>query len=81
MEQDAEIAAMSAVAKALEPLEEGVRRCVIGWAASRFGASIPGARVDADDDLRWEGSGPRSPISWFQSYLKRMCTAAGPPCL
>jgi len=41
MEQDAEIAAMSAVAKALEPLEEGVRRRVIGWAASRFGASVP----------------------------------------
>lgn len=37
MDQDAEIAAMSAVAKALEPLDELVRRRVISWAASRFG--------------------------------------------
>ena len=32
MDQDAEIAAMSAVAKALEPLDELVRRRVISWA-------------------------------------------------
>lgn len=41
MDQDAEIAAMSAVAKALEPLEGDVRQRVINWAASRFGASLP----------------------------------------
>jgi hypothetical protein len=40
MDQDAEITAMSAVAKALEPLEEEVRQRVISWAASRFGASL-----------------------------------------
>lgn len=40
MEQDAEIAAMSAVAKALEPLDEAVRRRVVGWAASRFGSQL-----------------------------------------
>jgi hypothetical protein len=41
MDQDAEITAMSAVAKALEPLDENVRRRVLSWAASRFGASLP----------------------------------------
>jgi len=41
MDQDAEIAAMSAVAKALEPLDELVRRRVISWAASRFGLQLP----------------------------------------
>ena len=37
MDQDAELTAMSAVAKALEPLDEVVRQRVISWAASRFG--------------------------------------------
>src|SRR5579862_7361508 len=41
MDQDAELAAMSAVAKALESLDEVVRQRVISWAASRFGASLP----------------------------------------
>jgi hypothetical protein len=40
MDQDAEIAAMSAVAKALEPLDEIVQRRVISWAASRFGMPL-----------------------------------------
>jgi hypothetical protein len=40
MDQDAEIAAMSAVAKALEPLDEIVRQRVISWAASRFGSQL-----------------------------------------
>jgi hypothetical protein len=41
MDKDAEIAAMSAVAKALEPLDEIVRQRVISWAASRFGSQLP----------------------------------------
>lgn len=41
MDQDAEITAMSAVAQALEPLDEVVRQRVISWAASRFGGSPP----------------------------------------
>lgn len=41
MDQDVEIAAMGAVARALEPLDEVVRQRVISWAASRFGASLP----------------------------------------
>ena len=41
MDQDAEITAMSTVAKALEPLDELVRQRVISWAASRFGSQLP----------------------------------------
>jgi hypothetical protein len=50
MDQDAEIAAMSAVAKALEPLDEAVRQRVIGWATSRFGAFVPvAARISGSE--------------------------------
>jgi hypothetical protein len=42
VDQDAEITAMSAVAKALEPLDELVRQRVINWAASRFGSQLRG---------------------------------------
>jgi hypothetical protein len=40
MDQDAEITAMNAVAKALEPLDELVRQRVISWAASQFGTPL-----------------------------------------
>ena len=44
MDQDAEITAMSAVAKALEPLDELARQWVISWTASRFGAPLLASR-------------------------------------
>jgi hypothetical protein len=40
MEQDAEIAAMDTIARALAPLEEHARTRVIAWAAGRFGAAL-----------------------------------------
>ncbi len=53
MDRDAELAAMGAVAKALEPLEEQARQRVIGWAASRFGVSVPAtSKRSATDQQR-----------------------------
>jgi len=51
-DQDAEITAMSAVAKALEPLDELARQWVISWTASRFGAPLLASRrsLAAADD-------------------------------
>jgi hypothetical protein len=50
MDQDEEIAAMSAVAKALEPLDELVRRRVISWrqvALKHGGAPLDFASYEA----------------------------------
>ena len=65
MDQDAEIAAMSAVAKALEPLDELVRRRVIGWAASRFGSQIPAPSRSLEKETNPTGESARAEFESF----------------
>jgi hypothetical protein len=60
MDQDAEITAMSAVAKAPEPLEEDVRQRVISWNATRVDVSFP--EVANSCPLRSDKIGNRAAI-------------------
>ena len=69
MDQDAEITAMSAVAKALEPLDEVVRRRVIGWAASRFGVSPTGTSKSSGEE-RSSFPASESARSEFESFAE-----------
>ena len=40
MADDQELTAMTAIARALEPLDEGARSRALGWAAAKFGLSV-----------------------------------------